>query len=75
MFNTLAVIGVAGAIRPTPFETEVLTLHLPVMIGFTLVLFTMAYDFSGRGRINRAEGAALLIAFATYQYYIFSRTL
>ncbi len=75
MFNTLAVIGVAGVIHPAPFETEVLTLHLPVMIGFTLVLFTMAYDFSGRGRINRVEGYALVIAFATYHYYIFSRSL
>jgi len=75
MFNTLAVLGISGVAGPAAFETDVLNLHLPVMIGFTLVLFTMAYDFSGRGRVNRVEGGALLIAFAVYQYYIFAKSI
>lgn len=75
MFNTLAVVGPAAAIYPMEVDEQMLSLHLPVMIGLTLVLFTMAYDFSGRGRINRTEGAFLVAAFATYHYYIFSQTL
>jgi cation:H+ antiporter len=69
------VLGISGVAGPAAFETDVLNLHLPVMIGFTLVLFTMAYDFSGRGRVNRVEGGALLIAFAVYQYYIFAKSI
>jgi len=75
MFNTLAVIGPAAAIHPIDVGQDMLSLHLPVMIGLTLVLFTMAYDFSGRGRINRTEGAFLLAAFGGYHYYVFTQTL
>jgi len=75
MFNTLAVIGPAAAIYPIDVGQDMLSLHLPVMIGLTLVLFTMAYDFSGRGRINRTEGVFLLAAFAGYHYYVFTQTL
>ena len=52
-----------------------MTLHLPTMIGATLLMFTLTYDFSGRGKINRAEGLGLVAAFAAYHYYTFNFTL
>ena len=70
IFNMLAVIGIALTIHPTGFGPDVLSLHFPVMLGFTLVLFAMAYNYTGIGRINRIEAAAVLIAFISYQGYV-----
>ena len=70
MFNCLAVIGPAAIIEPTDFGDDVLGIHLPVMIALTLVLFAMTYNFTGRGRITRIEGIALLSVFFWYQGYV-----
>ena len=76
MFNLLAVIGIAGVIHPAEVADSVLGLHFPVMIGLTLVLFAMAYTFGGaQGRINRAEGIALLLSYTAYLAYIIKKTL
>ena len=70
MFNLLAVIGVAATISPVDIEPSVLTLHIPVMVGLTLVVFAIAYNFGGRGRVYRAEGFLLLMSFIVYQTYV-----
>jgi cation:H+ antiporter len=75
MFNTLAVLGPAAAIYPIALQPKIMSFHLPVMIGATLVMFALTYDFSGRGKINRAEGLGLVAAFAAYHYYTFTYTL
>jgi cation:H+ antiporter len=74
MFNLLAVIGAAIIISPTDIDPIVLSLHFFVMIAFTLVLFAMAYNYSGAGRINRLEGSALLLAFFAYHFYVMSQS-
>ncbi len=74
MFNLLAVIGAAIVIQPTGVAPEVLSLHFFVMIALTLVLFAMAYNYSGAGRINRIEGSALLIAFFSYHVYVLAQS-
>jgi cation:H+ antiporter len=73
LFNSLAVIGIAGIIHPAVFERELLTAHLPVMIGLTLVLFLMTYNFAGNSRIRRMEGAFLLGAFLVYHGWLVTR--
>jgi len=70
LFNTLAVVGIAGLIAPMPVASEVLTRDFPVMAALTLVLFAMCYGFRGPGRINRFEGSALLLAFVAYTVYL-----
>lgn len=70
LFNTLAVVGIAGLIAPMPVAPEVLTRDFPVMAALTLVLFAMCYGFRGPGRINRFEGSALLLAFVAYTVYL-----
>jgi cation:H+ antiporter len=75
MFNLLAVMGLAAAIAPSDLDPQVLSFHLPVMVGLTMVLFVMAYSFGGQGRINRWEGAALLMTFFAYHGYIASTAL
>ncbi|PTB94688.1 calcium/sodium antiporter [Marinobacter sp. B9-2] len=70
LFNTLAVVGIAGLIAPMSVAPEVLTRDFPVMAALTLVLFAMCYGFRGPGRINRLEGSALLLAFVAYTVYL-----
>jgi len=70
IFNLLAVIGVAAVIQPTDLPPTVLSLHIFVMVAFTLVLFAMTYEYDGRGVISRFEGFALVAAFLSYVIYV-----
>jgi len=70
IFNLLAVIGVAVTISPTALPPSVLSLHIFVMVAFTLVLFAMTYDYDGKSELSRIEGAALLVAFLAYDTYV-----
>jgi len=70
IFNMLAVIGAAAAIQPAALAPSVLSLHLFVMVAFTLVLFAMTYEYDGRGEITRYEGFALVVAFLVYDVYV-----
>lgn len=70
MFNTLAVVGIAGTIHPMTFSAEVLTRDWVVMAGLTLSLFILGYGFRGKGRINRIEGGLLLSVFIAYTAWL-----
>lgn len=75
IFNLLAVIGVAATIAPTPMEPTVLSLHIFVMVAFTLVLYAMTYDYDGKSKLTRVEGLALLIAYIAYDSYVVMQNL
>jgi cation:H+ antiporter len=66
LFNTLAVTGIAGSIHAISVDQIILVRDLPVMGFLTLALFVFGFGFRGVGRINRYEGAFLLICFVTY---------
>lgn len=70
IFNLLAVIGVAAVIDPTGVDQSVLSLHVFVMVAFTLVLFAMTYDYDGKSELSRVEGISLFAAFVAYQAYV-----
>lgn len=71
LFNTLAVVGIAGAIHPFAAEPAILYRDMAVMGGLTLSLFIIGYGFRGRpGRINRLEGAVLLVVYLGYTLYL-----
>ena len=70
LFNTLAVVGIAGAIHPTTVAAEVFSRDILVMTGLTVSLFVIGYGFRGPGRINRFEGAALLACYVGYTAYL-----
>ena len=70
LFNTLAVVGIAGMISPMAVAGDVLTRDLPVMVLLTIGLFVLGYGFRGPGRINRFEGAMLLAVFIGYTGYL-----
>jgi cation:H+ antiporter len=70
IFNLLAVIGTVAIIEPALLPPSVLSLHIMVLIAFTLVLFAIIYRYNNKRHISRLEGAALLIAFLTYDTYV-----
>lgn len=73
IFNLLAVIGVAATIEPTALAPSVLSLHIFVMVAFTLVLFAMTYDYDSKGQLSRLEGIALLAAYIAYDGYVIAQ--
>lgn len=75
LFNTLAVVGIAGAIHPTRIQPEVLHRDILVMSLLTVSLFAIGYRFKQPGRINRFEGALLLTSFVGYTAYLISTVL
>jgi cation:H+ antiporter len=71
LFNTLAVVGIAGAIQPLSVPPEVLSRDLLTMALLTISLFAIGYGFKGRtGKINRVEGLLLLCAYVGYTTYL-----
>lgn len=66
IFNLLVVIGVAGVIAPSGFSPQLLTLHVPMLLGFTLWFVALAALCRMRGRLGPAWSASLLLPFALY---------
>lgn len=72
LFNTLAVVGIAGLIHPMEVGPEVFSRDIMVMAALSASLFLIGYGFGGPGRINRLEGAALLACYIGYTTYLVS---
>lgn len=66
LFNTLAVVGLAGSIHPLPVEASVLNRDILLMATLTVVLLPFGWSSRGPGRINRLEGALLLAVYLGY---------
>ncbi|RLB74900.1 MAG: calcium/sodium antiporter, partial [Deltaproteobacteria bacterium] len=56
LFNTLAVVGIAGAIAPLAIDREVLYRDSLLMVLLTLALFLVRVGSSGEKQISRVEG-------------------
>ncbi len=72
LFNTLAVVGIAGMVHPLAVGPEVLSRDILVMFALTVSLFILGFGFRGPGRINRYEGATLLICYIAYTAFLVS---
>lgn len=70
LFNTMAVVGIAGSIHPMTFGGEVFSRDVLVMAALTISLFIIGYGIRGPGKINRYEGAALLLCYCAYIFYL-----
>ena len=72
LFNTLAVVGIAGTIHPMAVGPEVFLRDMLVMSALTVSLFVIGYGFRGPGYIDRIEGAVLLTCYVGYNAYLVS---
>ena len=76
LFNTLAVVGIAGTIHPFAVEPETLSRDMVVMGALTVSLFLIGYGFGVRqGRINRFEGMVLLLVYTGYTVCLISKVI
>src|SRR5690625_277641 len=74
LFNTLAVVGLAGVIHPLEFGPEILQRDMLVMAALTLSLFVLGYAYRRSGHIGRVKGALLLAAYFAYTAYLIHST-
>lgn len=73
LFNSLAVVGLAGVITPIEAGREVLVRDWSVMTFMTLMMVLFAFSWRGRPRrINRLEGGVLFSLFVAYTGYMVS---
>ena len=72
LFNTSIVIGITGTIAPSILEPGLLSRDIPVLAILTAALFIMGFAFRGKGagRISRAEGGVLLLAYIAYNLWL-----
>ena len=66
MFNTLAVVGIAGAIKPITLEPLVLSRDWIAMAVLTLLLMAFSIRKARQGRINRVHGAIFIALYIVY---------
>lgn len=70
LFNTLAVVGIAGIIHPVTVGPELFSRDILTMSMLTVSLFIMCIGFKGAGKINRIYGAILLCCYIAYTSYL-----
>ncbi|WP_414830366.1 calcium/sodium antiporter [Alteromonas sp. H39] len=70
MFNTLAVVGIAGMIQPMTIDASFLYRDIVVMLAATVALFIFCIGIKGQGRLNRLEGGSFLAAYIIYTYVL-----
>lgn len=70
LFNALAVVGIAGVIKP--LQVEPIFLYRDFSTGFvlTLLLWVFAFGIRSKARLTRKEGAILLLGYAAYSAYL-----
>ncbi|SEQ50657.1 calcium/sodium antiporter [Basfia succiniciproducens] len=74
LFNTLAVVGIAGAISPMQIGPEVFNRDMLVMSALTvaLLIFGLGFGKSKKaGKINRFEGLLFFVCYIVYNLYLF----
>jgi cation:H+ antiporter len=62
LFNAALILGLAALIQPIQCSREVIRRDVPIMIGSALLMWYFAWD----RRIERIEGACLLVLFVGY---------
>ncbi len=78
LFNTLAVVGIAGVIFPAAIEPELISRDLPVVGALTFSLFVIGFGFTRGfrgaegGRVNRIEAIILLVVYVAYNWVLIS---
>ena len=75
LFNTLAVVGIAGAIQPLKIEPAVLYRDCLLMGILTAALFLVRSGKNGQKQISRTEGIILLAIYVGYSGYLIAKVI
>lgn len=77
LFNTLAVVGLAGVIHPMAVPAEVISRDWIVMFALTVLLFVIGYpkNVKGEKNISRIGGGLLVVIYIGYTLYLIASVL
>ena len=75
LFNTLAVVGIAGAIRPLKVDHEVLYRDSSVMGALTIGLFVACLGIRKHRQISRAEGCLMVVIYLCYSGFLIAKVV
>jgi cation:H+ antiporter len=75
LFNSLAVVGIAGIIQPVQVDATFLYRDALLMLAVTVALLIFCLGIKSSGKINRFEGTALVLCFIGYNFYLLSTQL
>lgn len=75
LFNTLAVVGIAGTISPFSFDRDILYRDVGVMSVLTIALFLFSYGFRKKGVLTSVEGFLFVASYTAYVVYLISNTI
>ncbi len=75
LFNTLAVVGIAGAIRPLEVDHEVLYRDSSVMGALTIGLFVACLGIRKHRQISRAEGCLMVVIYLCYSGFLIAKVV
>lgn len=67
LLNVLFVVGLVALIRPLQVDADSLSIHFPVMLGFSALLLPVAWTSY---QISRVEGGMLVTVFLGYIVYL-----
>jgi cation:H+ antiporter len=67
IFNTLLVVGAAGATKPFTIGAELMGINYWIMIGVSAIFVIVAWLFK---KINRTTATLLLIGYVAYMIYL-----
>jgi len=71
LFNTLAVVGIAGCISPLEVDKSLLYRDIPIMLALTLLLFFFGWSRKGKpAGIGRIYGVILIAIYLAYSAYL-----
>jgi cation:H+ antiporter len=70
LFNSLAVLGIAGIIQPVQIDATFLYRDGLIMLGATIALLIFCLGIRGSGKISRLEGMTLVLCFMGYNIYL-----
>lgn len=70
LFNALAVVGIAGVIKP--LQIAPIFLHRDFATGFILILLLwfFAFGLRGKAQLTRTKGGVLLFGYVAYTVYL-----
>ncbi len=64
--NVLLILGVASLFSPIPVSTRVVRVDVPVMVGFSILLWVLCFD----GDLGRLDGLLLLALAVVYNVWL-----
>lgn len=72
IYNIVAIAGISGMLVPLPFESEMVRVHIPVMVGAAAILWPIVHR---GGKISRVEGGFLLACYLVYMGWTVSQNV